>query len=117
MDRRRYLLLKYFLNNCKDGYWILEIAKLFSALKKYKSNLEILKKDVEYLKSLKFIDVKYFDDESICLSIMDNSKILEANIKNERSTQNKFIMFMLISSICSGIMAFIGAFLANFIWG
>jgi len=117
MDKRKTLLLKYLISHCKEGYWILDIAKIFSAIKKYKNNFEQLEKDIEYLKSLNFIDVKYLDEESICLSILDNSRILQANLKNDSTTQKKFMLYMIISAIISGFMAFAGAFLANLILG
>lgn len=117
MEKRRLFLLKYFLNNSKDGYWILDVSKTFSKIKKYKNNFELLKSDVNYLKSLNYIDVKYLDSESICLSIMDNTRILQANLKNESIMQKKFILYMTITAVISGFMAFVGAFLANLIIG
>lgn len=117
MEKRKLLLLSYFMNNSKEGYWILDVSKIFSKIKKYKGNFDLLKSDVEYLKSLNYIDVKYLDQESICLSIMDNSRILQANIKSESSTQKKFAFYMLLSAIVSGVMAFAGSFIANLILG
>jgi len=117
MEKRKLLLLKYLINHSKEGYIVLDVAKIFSAIRKYKGNFENLKNDVDYLKSLHYIDVKYLDNDSICLSVLDNSRILQANIKNESSTQKKFIFYMSISALLSGVMAFIGAFLANIILG
>lgn len=113
MDKKKILLLKYFMKNSGEGYFILDIAKIFSCIKKYKNNFDLLKKDVEYLKSLNYIDVKYLDKESVCLAIMDNSRILQENIKNESNIQKKFVFYMLIAAGLSGIMAFLGAFVAN----
>jgi len=117
MDKRKLLLLKYMMSKCKDGYLILDVAKIFVAIKKYKNNFELLEKDVEYLKSFGYIDVKYLDNESVCLCILNNSNILQANLKNESSTQKKFIFYMLITAIVSGLMSFAGSFLANLILG
>ena len=117
MEKRKLLLLKYLMNHSKEGYFILDIAKIFCKLKKYKTNFELFKSDIEYLKSLNYIDVKYLDNDSICLSIMDNSRIYEANIKNESAMHKKFTIHLVITTIVSGIMAFIGSFLASIIIG
>lgn len=117
MEKRKLLLLKYLMNHSKEGYFILDIAKIFSRLKKYKNNFELFKSDIDYLKSLNYIDVKYLDNDSICMSIMDNSRIYEVNIKNETSMHKKFTFHLIVSAIISGIMAFIGSFLANIIIG
>lgn len=117
MDKRKLILLKYLMNKCKEGYLIFDVAKIFFAIKKYKRNFDLLEKDIEYLKSLGYIDVKYIDNQNICLCILDNSKILQENIKNESSTQKKFVFYMIVTAVASGIMAFAGSFLANIILG
>lgn len=112
MDRRKLLLLKFFLNNCSDGYKVLDNERIIEKFKKYKSNFKLLEEDVDFLKKYKFIDVKYFDDISICLTILDNSNIFQANLKSERVTNRKNLLAIIVSMFFSGFMAFIGAFLA-----
>lgn len=117
MEKRKLLLLNYFMNNSSEGYFILDVAKIFSKIKKYKGSFDLFKNDVEYLKGLNYIDVKYLDNDSICMSIMDNSRIYQANIKNESSMQKKISFYMFLSAILSGVMAFAGALIANIIIG
>ena len=112
MDKRKLLLLKYLLNHCNDGYKVIEISKVFGALKKYKGNFEYLEEDILFLKSRKYIDLKYIDSENLCLSILDNTRILQENIRNDSKIKKDYLNMAIITMLFSGIMAFIGAFLA-----
>ena len=112
MEKRKLLLLKYLLDNCSDGYKVLDISKVISYLKKYKGNYELFEQDIEYLKRLNYIDLKYIDASNVCLSIKDNSRILQENLKVEKGTKRQFLIMIFFSMIISGLMSFIGAFLA-----
>lgn len=117
MDKRKLLLLKYLLNNCNDGYKVLDTTKVMIAIKKYKNNYENFEKDIDYLKQMNYIDLKYIDENSLCLSIMDNSRIFQENLKVNRSSKKEYFLIMILTMILSGIMAFLGSFLANIILG
>ena len=112
MDRKKLSLLKFFLNNCNDGYKVIDITKIFEKNKHYKNNFKLLEEDIDFLKKYKYIDVKYFDEISICVVVQDNSHILEENIKSEKAVNRKAILTIIVSMLFSGFMAFIGAFLA-----
>ena len=68
--------------------------------------------DVDYLKTYKYIDVKYMDEKNICLCILDNTRIFQENLKSEKSAHKGYMTAMLINIVVSGFMAFLGAFLA-----
>lgn len=112
MNRRKLKLLKYFLNHCDDGYKVLEIKNITKIIRKYKYNLKLFEQDIEFLKKNKFIDVKYIDNIELCVAILDNSHILQENLKSEMSVNRKYLITTIINIIFSGLMAFIGAFLA-----
>lgn len=112
MDKRKLLLLKFLLNNCNEGYKVIETSKFYSAIKKYKGNFAWLESDIDYLKRYKYIDLKYIDDNNVCLSIMDNSRILQENIKVERNLAKQMKLYMVITMIVSGLLSFVGAFVA-----
>ena len=112
MDKRKLLLLKYLLNHCDSGYKVLEISKILSSIKKYKGNNEILASDINYLCQYKFIDVKYLDEINVCLSILDNSHVFQENMRSNSAINKKYLLSLLLTSVFSGIMAFVGAFLA-----
>lgn len=112
MDKRKLLLLKYLLDNCSDGYKVLDTQKVIQLLKKYKGSFQLFEKDIEYLKQMNYIDLKYIDDINFCLTIKDNSRILQENLKVERGSRRQFLFMMLATMLSSGIMAFLGAFFA-----
>ncbi len=112
MDRKKLSLLKFFLNNCNEGYKVIDITKILEKIKHYKSNFKLLEEDIDFLKKYKYIDVKYFDEISICVAIQDNSHIFEENLKSERTVNRRAILTMIVSMLFSGFMAFLGAFLA-----
>ena len=91
MDKRKLLLLKYLLNNCSDGYKVLDTDKVLQSNKKYKGNYEQLEEDILYLKSRKYIDLKYIDSSNLCLSVLDNSRILQENLKMDSTTKKEYL--------------------------
>ena len=113
MDKRKLLLLKFLLNNCSDGYKVFDMPKIYSAVKKYRGDYRTLEEDIMYLKQRKYIDLKYIDEQSICLTIMDNSRILEENIKVERNLSKHMHVYMLMTMIFSGVLAFAGSLIAT----
>lgn len=117
MEKRKLTLLKYLLNNCGDGYSVLDVSKILSRIKLYKNKINYLEEDIQYLKSLNYIDLKYIDNESLCLSILDNSRVVQENIKTEKLTKKTYKFFMFLTAILSGLMAFLGTFIANLILG
>lgn len=112
MDKRKLSLLKYLLNNCSEGYKVIDTQKILVSIKKYKKNYEMLVKDIEYLKQMQYIDLKYIDEMNVCLSIKDNSRILQENLKVEKSSTRQMQLYLILTMVATGIMSFIGAFLA-----
>ena len=112
MDKRKICLLKYLSKNCGDDYKVLDTKKILSSLKKYKGNFDTLKKDIMYFSRRKYIDLKYFDQDNVCLSVQDNLHILEENLKVEEGLRKKFVTMLTIFSIVSCATSFLGAFLA-----
>lgn len=112
MDKRKLLLLKYLLNNCSDGYKVIDTKKILSEIKKYKDNYQLLEEDIYYLKSRKYLDLKYIDENNLCLSVLDNSRILQENLKMDSATKKEYLNVTILTMLLSGIMAFLGAFLA-----
>ena len=114
MDKKRLLLLKYLLNNCDDGYKVLEIKKILSSIKKY--SYQSLEKDIEYLKQMNYIDLQYMDEINICLCMKDNSRIVQENMAMENRSKRFLYLVLTLSILVSGLMSFIGAFVATLIY-
>lgn len=117
MDKRKLLLLKYLTSHSGDGYKILETKVVLSSIKKYKNDYKTLSKDINFLKSRKYIDLKYIDEDNMCLMVLDNSRILQENIKIEKGNKKDLLTMMIITALASGFMAFVGSFLAIMIFG
>lgn len=115
MDKRKLLLLKYLLHNCSEGYKVLEVNKLLTAVKRYKGSFKSLEEDIMFLKQRMYIDLKYIDNDNVCLSIMDNSRIFEENIKIERNLSKNMCIYMITTMFLSGILSFLGALVATLI--
>ena len=103
MDKRKILLLKYLSKQCNENYKVLECGTILKSIKSYKNNFELLKKDMNYLNQYKYIDLKYIDQDNVCLIIKDNSRIIQENLKIESSTNKKMFYFLLLFSILSGV--------------
>lgn len=116
MDKKKISLLKYLTKNCTDSYKVLETKKLLSSLKKYKGDMQMLRRDVDYFAKRRYIDLKYFDEDNICISLQDNISILEENLKVEERLNKKFVSMLTIFTCFSCITAFLGAFLALIIF-
>lgn len=112
MDKKKISLLKYLTKNCTDSYKVLDTKKVLSSMRKYKGDYNALKSDIEYFAKRRYIDLKYLDEENMCLTIQDNLHILEENLKVEETLRKKFITMLVVFSCFSCIMAFVGAFLA-----
>lgn len=112
MEKRKLALLKYLIQHGSEGYKVLEVSVILSDLKKYKGRADALLSDINFLASNKFLDVKYVDDISICYSVLDNTRILQENIRSEVSTRRNFLRALILTMILSGVMSFLGAFLA-----
>lgn len=112
MDKRKLLLLKYLLNNCDNGYKVLEVSKIFDKLRKYKSDFQLLQEDINVLKQYKYVDVKYIDEINLCLAVLDNTRIFQENLRIQRGTSRGYWLSLTMNMIVSGVMAFLGAFLA-----
>lgn len=117
MNKRKLLLLRYFLNNCDNGYRVIDVSKIFLEVKKYKGDYTQLEEDVNFLKTYKYIDVKYMDNANICLCVLDDSKIFQENLKVSRTQHIGQVTAIFLTAILSGVMAFLGGFLAVILFG
>ena len=91
MDKRKILLLKYLSKQCNENYKVLECGTILKSIKSYKNNFELLKKDMNYLNQYKYIDLKYIDQDNVCLIIKDNSRIIQENLKIEKVLKRNYL--------------------------
>lgn len=115
MDKRKINLLKYLLKECGEECKVLDTTNVLNKNKTYKS-YEQIKKDIEFFSQRRYVDLKYIDKDNICLCMLDNSRILQENLKIESNIVKKFVSMLLVFTICSLVTSFIGAGLAILIF-
>ena len=117
LDKQNNRILNKLHKLCPDGsYKVFEIQELCSLFNLKKDTIN---NDFQYLKDNEYIDIKYSDNNVICLCLLPKSRQLKEfeNVKNYSYTN--IMKMLLISGIFSGLMAFLGAFIAMLIikWG
>ena len=112
MEKRKLQLLKILLNNCSEGYKVLEVSKIYNSIKKYRGNFAVLEEDLNFLKTYKYIDLKYVDENNLCYCVLDNTRIFQENLKSERGAHKSYLTSLILNMLFSGLMAFAGAFIA-----
>ena len=110
MDKQNTKLVKY-LSNSSDGYnyKVFEFKDLCRDLRRDKSSL---KQDLQYLNINDYVDIKYQDDEVVCLCLLSKSRQIEEQDNNKIYGLSVITKDILISGIFNAIMAFLGAFVA-----
>ena len=81
-------------------------------MKKLKLEEEGLKKNLEFLQERNFVDLKYFDENEICLSILPKGRVHNEEVEEEKKEKIDYYKLAIISSLGSAIFAFLGGFLA-----
>lgn len=102
---------------CKDGnYKVLEVAEVLEMLpKKYNFTFEDIQNMLKYLSERDYVDVKFVDEKSLCVASLPKGRLHLENQLKENKTAYAFRRLFIGSMIVSGLMAFLGAFVATLI--
>ena len=122
LDKRSFKLLDVILKICgEDGsYKIIEFADISRAmLPRYKIDNENILQIIKFLAAAELIDIKYTDENVICVAILPKGRIYE----EERSTQKQnkilgkgMVFFIIFGSFLAGILgAIIGGLIGSFL--
>ena len=113
LDKQNIKILKKLQKLCPDGsYKVFDLPELFIL---FNTNKEALDNDFKYLKNNEYIDIKYADDNVICLCLLPKARQLEDQESVKNYSHLNIMKVMLISGVFSAIMAFLGAFVAMLI--
>lgn len=113
LDKLNSKLLKVLNEQCIGAnYKVLEISDILIKMKKFKLDEEGLKKNLEFLQERNFVDLKYFDENEICLSILPKGRVHNEEVEEEKKEKIDYYKLAIISSLGSAIFAFLGGFLA-----
>ena len=113
LDRECFKVLKRLLKQGESGSYKVydwdELSKMTSI------KLDSLKQDISHLKNNGYIDVKYTDDNEICVSVLPRGRELREEQELAIYSHHSMMKVLLISGVFGGLMAFLGAFLAMLI--
>ena len=113
LDKQNYKIVKKLQKLCPDGtYKVFEIQELCEL---FKNSKDALDNNFKYLKNNEFIDIKYSDESVVCLCVLPKARQLEEQERLKSYSHVNVMKMMLITGIFSGIMAFLGAFIAMLI--
>lgn len=97
----------------KNTYNVLELREILNNLQdKNKMDEEVLLKNLEYLAEREFIDIKYSDENEVCLCLLPKSRRVGDEMEEIAKIKKNYISLAIISSIFGFAFAFLGAFLA-----
>ena len=114
LNKKNALTLKVLNLICEDEtYKVIDYANLISKFpNKNKPSKEELDQSLDFLKAGQFIDIKYSENETYCLSVLPKGKMILEESLFESNTLSKFSKLLIFTSLSSGVMAFFGALIA-----
>lgn len=118
MDLRTEKFFEIINELCKDGnYKVLEIAEILQMLpKKYHFSYKDLQNMLKYLTEHDFVDVKFVDEKNLCVASLPKGRLHLENQSKESKTADAFRKLFISSVIVSGLMSFLGGFLASLLF-
>lgn len=118
MDLRTEKFYEIINELCKDGsYKVLEIAEILQMLpKKYHFTYNELQNILKYLSEHDYIDIKFVDEKSLCVASLPKGRLHLENHMIESKTARAYKKLFICSIVVSGLMAFLGGFLASLLF-
>ncbi len=115
LDKLNMNLIKNLNNLCEDSaaYKILDISQILDKMAKFKLDYTILNNNLTYLQEHEFIDIKYLDENEVCLAMLPKARVHAEEIKASNKEKNKFYKLAIWSSVGSFLAAILGGFLAS----
>lgn len=114
LDKKTAVTLKILNAICdEDTYKVIDYNSLIEKFPiRYKVSKDALDQNLEYLKAGQYIDIKYAENDTYCLSVLPKGRMTLEDTGREKKSISRFNQMLVITTLSSGIMAFIGAFLA-----
>lgn len=114
LDKTNVKFLTKLNKLCAGTYKVFEKPELAGELG---IKQEVLDNTLKFFQERQYIDIKYADENVVCLTVLPKA-FGEIEIKEGGDfTQKKLVKFMLFNCLFSAVSAFIGAFIAMFIIG
>ena len=116
LDKKTNAVLQLLSEHAGDGYNVLEKSVLLQHVPaKFALDMHDFCSIISFLKEQKYIDVKYHDKDTICLSVTAKTRNHLEGWKESTGAKlgNKHFGSLLV---CVGACAFVGAFIAMLLW-
>ena len=115
MDIKTEKFFEIINDFCKDGnYKVLELEEIQGLLpRKYQFSSKDLQTMLKYLSEHDYIDVKFVDNKNLCVSTLPKGRVEMENQIKEDKTSTTYKRLFIASIVVSGLMSFIGAFVAT----
>ena len=116
LDKKTLRFLKELRQLCGDNsYKVVDVKTLVeNAPKRLHLNEATISDMLKYLEDQEYIDIKYSEKKTYCLSILTKGRVLFEKVKEDAKTKASYRKFVIWNFILSAVAAFGGAFLA--IW-
>ncbi len=116
LDKKTNAVLQLLNEQAGEGYTVLEKQSLVALLpKKLGLDIEGFCSILSFLKEQGYVDVKYQDKESVCLSVTTKTHNHLEGLKETGGAKLVGKQFSLLL-VCVGLCAFVGAFVATFLY-
>lgn len=114
LDRKSFKVLKVLNSICEEGtYKVIDYDSLIEKITGDKgSNKLAIDQILEHLKIGQYIDIKYAENSTYCLSVLPKGRMIIEESINSSKTQKRSNLMLALTVVFSGVMAFVGAFLA-----
>lgn len=122
LDKRTGILLSFINETCKEGgYEVIERGEIFEKFeRKIPIDEQTLNHCLNYLEENKFIDVRYKDDNLICVCPLPSGRYYfererEAEFQRETDRKKLFLLCALSSFVAGFFSSFVAALIVHFI--
>ena len=115
LDQKENEILSYIVSECDDGYKVMykDDFEDFFVSKFGKTKKLRLEQILTHLKNLNYVDIKYMDEEKVCVCATEQSKLLFEDEIKEKSKIKKIKQKIAILLAFVLIFALIGSFLGT----
>ncbi len=114
LDKKSFKILSQLNKMCNNTYKVFEKTELQNL---FKVSNEALVNHLNFLSERQLIDVKYQDENVICLCVLPKALTEMEGKADEEGYYKKFTKIMYFTCLFSAISAFLGAFVAVLIIG
>ena len=118
LDKKSLKVLKVLNSICEEGtYKVIDYNNLIEKFGTEKKTTKLgLDQILDHLKLGQYIDIKYAENNTYCLSVLPKGRVIFEEESSLSKTKFHTRVTAFFTIMCSGIMAFLGAFLAVYLY-